>query len=619
MTADRLLQWLTQLLFVVCFLAVLPRAIRSPRRAHVDTALFFGVLALIVAEQWLFALLGAQPPPLVGALVGILLMALPYLMLRLLDDFADVPTWVKRAAEVGLALATVGLIAVPPPLPPVVVLAYVAYFVALQVYTSVAFLRVGRRSSGVTRRRLQTVAAGSALLGGVLVIAGLQVLAPGLADIWLVLSRLTGLASGLAYFLGFAPPAVLRRAWQEPELREFLGRAASLPRLPTTSQIVHELERGTASALGVSAAALGLWDDDDAVIRFTVAGPTSEVRPGELTVGRAFAEQRAIFTTDARRAFPEHAEQYARNNVRAVMAAPITAGGRRLGVLTAYASRAPIFADDDLRLLQLLADQASVVLESRALIDEASRVRAREEMTRLKDDFLSSAAHDLKTPLTTLVAQAQLLERRTRLKPEQPADLEGIRRMVAEATRLRALVLELLDASRVEHGRLVGGREPLDLVGLARQACERHNGPRHQCRVEGHDRLVGDFDRARVEQLIENLVDNAVKYSPEGGDVVLRLSREGEEARMSVTDQGIGIPSEDLPRLFERFHRGGNVDDRRFAGMGLGLYICRGIVQEHGGRIWASSRIGQGSTFHVALPLHAATPAASEAAGAVRG
>jgi signal transduction histidine kinase len=95
----------------------------------------------------------------------------------------------------------------------------------------------------------------------------------------------------------------------------------------------------------------------------------------------------------------------------------------------------------------------------------------------------------------------------------------------------------------------------------------------------------------------------------------VRLWREGDEARLSVTDQGIGIPTEDLPRLFERFHRGGNVDDRRFAGMGLGLYICRGIVNEHGGRIWATSQVGQGSTFQVALPLHAAVPAAVGAAG----
>ena len=138
-----------------------------------------------------------------------------------------------------------------------------------------------------------------------------------------------------------------------------------------------------------------------------------------------------------------------------MLAAPITVGDRRLGVLSVYARGAPIFADEDLALVQLLADQAAVVLESRALIDEAARVRAREEVARLKEDFLSAAAHDLKTPLTTLVAQAQLLERRATRHPEAPADLTSIQRMVAETNRLRTLVLELLDAARTEQGRLV--------------------------------------------------------------------------------------------------------------------------------------------------------------------
>ncbi|HEV8634564.1 MAG TPA: ATP-binding protein [Chloroflexota bacterium] len=605
MSADSLLQLLTQLLFFGIFVAVLARAIRRPLASHVDTAVFFGVIALLVIEQWIQPLIGDEPGPIVSALNGGLFMALPYLMLRLLDDFAGVPPPVKRTAEAGLALSVLGLF-LARPLPPWATLLYVAYFLALQLYVAVAFVREAARSSGVTRRRLQTVALGSAFLGLLLLVVGLQVALPGLRDLWSIGTRLAGLAAGLCYFLGFAPPGVLRRAWQEPELRAFLGRAAALPRLATTAAIIAELERGAALSLGVPKATIGTWDEESGAIRFSL-GP---LRPGELTAGRAFQEQRPLFTQDAPAAFPSHRDLYERSNFRAVMAAPITAGQKRLGVLVASAPRAPLFAEDDLVLLQLLADQAAVVLESRALIDQAARVRAREEMTRLRDDFLSSVAHDLKTPLTTLVAQAQLLERRTQLKPDAPADMAGIRRLVSEATRLRGLVLELLDASRAEHGRLIAAKEPVDLTEVARRACERHNVGRDRCRLEAAsrsggagDRLAGDFDRTRIEQLFDNLIANAVKYSPEGGDVEVRLWREGDEAHITVTDQGIGIPTEDLPRLFQRFHRGSNVDDRRFAGMGLGLYICRGIVEEHGGRIWATSRVGAGSTFHVALPL----------------
>jgi len=118
--------------------------------------------------------------------------------------------------------------------------------------------------------------------------------------------------------------------------------------------------------------------------------------------------------------------------------------------------------------------------------------------------------------------------------------------------------------------------------------------------------VVASVDAPRFEQVITNLVENGLKYSPEGGEVRVTLARAGDEARITVEDHGIGISQEDVPLVFERFHRGRNVDDRRFAGMGLGLYITRGIVEQHGGRTWVESTPGQGSTFYVSLPLESA-------------
>src|SRR5207244_12703351 len=123
------------------------------------------------------------------------------------------------------------------------------------------------------------------------------------------------------------------------------------------------------------------------------------------------------------------------------------------------APRAPVFANSDLELVQLLADQAAVILDSRALIDEAAHVAAREEAARLKEDFLSSAAHDLKTPLTGIVTQAQVLRRRVERDPTAPADRVGLDRLLDQSQRLKNLVLELLDVSRLEQGSLVGERE----------------------------------------------------------------------------------------------------------------------------------------------------------------
>jgi two-component system, OmpR family, sensor kinase len=244
-----------------------------------------------------------------------------------------------------------------------------------------------------------------------------------------------------------------------------------------------------------------------------------------------------------------------------------------------------------------------VILESRTLLDEATRMHAREEATRLREDFLSAAAHDLKTPLTTLIGKAQLMERLALRSPSAPADLAGLQLLVREGQRLRQIVLELLDAARAEQGRLVGQRTAVDLVALAEEVCARHSVEHHSCIVESRSPVIGMYDSFRIMQLLENLIENGVKYSPQGGDVQLNIWSDTEWAFISVSDQGIGIPAGDLPHIFERFYRAANVDDRHFAGMGLGLFICRGIVEQHGGRIHVSSRPGAGSRFQIELPL----------------
>jgi signal transduction histidine kinase len=416
--------------------------------------------------------------------------------------------------------------------------------------------------------------------------------------------QLFGLLSAIAYFVGFAPPRFLKRAWQEPELRAFLQRAASLPRVPDTRSIVAALERGAASTLGARAT-IGIYDPAANVLHFEDPHEVlpNEVGPSRFLVWRVFEEQSAAYYPQVARAHPELTDAYRRARVASALIAPISAGERRLGALEVYTDRPPVFSEDDLALVQLFADQAAVILESRALIDEAARVRAHEEATRLKEDFLSAAAHDLKTPLTTLVAQAQFLERQAQARPEAPADVGGIHRIVREARRLSALVVELLDASRLEQGRIVGEFEPVDLVEMARQVARRDSYRTHRIEVSADAPVVGTYDARRIEQVVENLVDNAVKYSAESSTVRVRVAHRDGQATVDVSDEGIGIPAEDLPHVFERFHRGSNVDDRRFAGMGLGLFICKGIVEQHGGRIWVESTAGAGSTFHVALPL----------------
>lgn len=608
MTALELVSLLTQAIFVFIFVLVVWGMVRRPTAAGLDIALFFGAIAVAIVESRVVTTLGLPQAELVSDVVAILVIAMPYLLLRLVDDFSHVPAAVKRLAEIGLLLSAAAFVATEGTVPPPFLLAIVIYFAALSLYCAVAFVRAAGRSTGVTRRRLQAVAAGTLLFGLAILAAGFTpLLPPSLAGLANGATQVAALASAIAYFIGFAPPQILRRAWQEPELRAFLRRAASLPRLPDTPSIVRALQDGAGSTLGARAT-IGLYDAPTNTLRFQDPHGVlpNEIGPSEFLAWRVFETQRAEYFADAARAHPGLASSYRSHGVRSLLIAPISAADQRLGALEAYTDHQPVFSEDDLDLVRLLADQAAVILESRALIDEAARVRAHEEAARLKDDFISAAAHDLKTPLTTLVAQAQFLERRAETQPSAPSDLPGLRRIVREAKRLSSLVIELLDASRLEQGKLVGEREPVDLVELAREVAHRDSYQGRRIEVSADAPVVGSYDPRRIGQVLENLVENAVKYSPDESEVRVAVVARDGEALIDVIDQGIGIPPGDLPEIFNRFHRGSNVDDRRFAGMGLGLFICKGIVEEHGGRIWVESRVGAGSAFHVALPLEGA-------------
>ena len=605
MSALELIRWLSQGMYVLVFLLVAWRTARRPTPAHLDMTIFFGILALVVVQSRIVEALAVTLPEWLNDIVITLVIALPYVLLRLVDDFTVVPRWLKRGAELGMAALAIATFATPGAVPvaPLLV-SIVVYFAGLAFYCGGQFTLAARRSKGVTKRRMQAISLGTIAIGLNIVAGGLGRLLPEPDRTILAgIGQLLGLGAAIGFYLGFAPPAILRRAWQAPELRLFLTRAAQLPRLPATLDIVRELEAGAAASTG-SQARIALWQEDERTLRMWVPGSDEafDIQPGQHFAGRAFEQQRTLFSADPTRENPQGADIYRRLRIGAVIAAPITAGERRLGVLLLFAERPPIFSVSDAELAQMLADQAAVILESRALIDHAARVRAREEATRLKEDFVSAAAHDLKTPLTTVVAQAQFLERKALRDPSAPADIGGLQRIVREGQRLATLVTDLLDAARLEQGRLLAEREPVDLGAVVTEVVARQQPGAHSCEVDVRGAVVGTYDRRRIEQLVENLVENGKKYSPEATPVRLAVWQQDGEARISVRDHGIGIPASDLPRIFERFSRASNVDDRRFHGMGLGLYICRGIVEEHGGRIWVESELGKGTTFHVALP-----------------
>jgi signal transduction histidine kinase len=601
-TAD-FLRYLTWVIFSLIGLWTVAQAVRRPSRVNIDIGLLFGGLTVAIVIAALVRAGAIEPNPLVARTTSTALIAMPYLLVRLMDDVIGVSRRLMRlfSALFMLSMAIVWVDALQQ-------IALVPVFLLLSLlatlgYVVVAGVRATRRATGITRRRLLAVSVGTLLLACNFAAGSLPAVLPISEDDARSLVDVFGVLAGVSFFIGFTPPRWLRRVWQGPELRAFLAGTAALPQLPDFDTMLRRIEQGAAAALGAPGARIGLWDDGAQTMRFTIDGdPLDVALASDVPAARAFRLQHPVFSPttvydpalDARYRFGTTA--------RAVLAAPITVSARRLGVLVVYGPRAPIFSDDDLVLLTLLADQIAVVLEGRRLNEEAALVRAREEAARLKEDFLSTAAHDLKTPLTTLVAQTQLMERRAARNPEAPVDQVGLRRLRAESERLRAMVLELLDAAQAERGQALEQRAPFDLAACIRDVARRHATERHSITVDAPDALVGRYDEQRLTQLVENLIENAVTYSPAGGAIAVRLWRDDAGDHLVVADQGIGIPNEDLPHLFERFHRGSNVDDRRFPGWGLGLSICRRIAEQHGGTIAVSSRLGAGSTFHVTLP-----------------
>ena len=287
-----------------------------------------------------------------------------------------------------------------------------------------------------------------------------------------------------------------------------------------------------------------------------------------------------------------------------LLAVPLRARGRPLGALILLTFTPRTLGVEDLRFAEDLADRVALSVDNVLLFREARQAVAQ------RDEFFTVAAHELRTPTTSLKLNVQSLLRGARrgeagqLPASLMAKLENVDR---NAGRLNALVNELLDVTRIHAGRLRLDLEQVDLTALVQDVAARFELPATQAHSPIHLELsgpaVGAWDRLRLEQVVTNLLSNALKYGA-GKPVRLRVSADATCARLVVRDEGIGIAPESLPRLFGRFERA--VSERHYGGLGLGLYITRQIVEALGGSVSVVSAPGAGATFTVELPLQAA-------------
>jgi PAS domain S-box-containing protein len=244
--------------------------------------------------------------------------------------------------------------------------------------------------------------------------------------------------------------------------------------------------------------------------------------------------------------------------------------------------------------------------EQQLLLEREARAQM-EAVERMRDSFLTVLAHELRTPLTALLGNAQLLLRRAQRETDLSDRIKRTMKVIInQAVRLNDMISLQLDIARLHTAQLHVERTVLDVGAVARQVVEEFlpASTSHTVAYAGSNTpLLVKGDELRLIQVLQNLVQNAIKYSPAGGKVQIQVERHNTAVHIAVSDEGIGIPESELPHLFQRFYRASNVDERQISGLGVGLYVVKELVRLHEGTVSVVSEEGRGSTFTIRLPL----------------
>ena len=314
--------------------------------------------------------------------------------------------------------------------------------------------------------------------------------------------------------------------------------------------------------------------------------------------------QSVISETDA----PNAGSDLRALGIKSAMIVPLIAGDKIVGSLMFLSTRPERhYSLDDLNLAEDLTRRASLAINNARLYNEA------QQALRVRDQFLSIAAHELKTPITSIMGTAQLLQRSAeREGSANPRDIRRLQLLNDQTRRLNRLLDSLLNLSRLEAGQLTIDQNEVDIVTLSQRTTEEIRIALESHTIEffsEEDSILIAGDELRLEQVLQNLLQNAIKYSPDGGTVRVEVRRLNDmQATISVSDQGMGIPSEAIPLLFSRFYRAESPSAKQISGIGLGLYVVKEIVTMHGGAIEVASTEGKGSTFTFRLPLFQGQP-----------
>jgi signal transduction histidine kinase len=288
-----------------------------------------------------------------------------------------------------------------------------------------------------------------------------------------------------------------------------------------------------------------------------------------------------------------------------ILGVPMHGDSEPVGVIEALNKLEGKFAEEDVAILTILADMAGVAVEKARLIDALQSANQQlSELDRLKSSFIAVASHELRTPLAVILGYVSHL--RDAAPPEKAHQFDSV---LDAAVRLRSLIQDMLNLQYVDAEETTVEQALVNLTDLIRDivASRDEMAMAKQQRIERNlpdDPLRVLADVSMIQVVLENLIANAIKFTPERGRITVSLAQQGDEAWVTVADNGIGVREDQLDRIFNRFYQVESHLSRNYEGMGLGLAIAKDLVELNGGRIWAQSKLGEGSQFVVALPVH---------------
>jgi len=370
--------------------------------------------------------------------------------------------------------------------------------------------------------------------------------------------------------------------------------------------------------------AVMLWDQPAGLFRPAAAfGYNAQalselgLRAGEAITGKVFDDGAGRLVSTPERVAEAMADMRPSNRAvmtralgsdalpRCTLAAPIKVGEYKYGVLVLETIRGPtIFSESDLPFVQTISDLIALAIDRDRLAAQADEVREERRAERMRSEVLATLSHELRMPLTAIqgYSSALLLDDVDWSEEKREKFLHMIEE---ESENMQSMLKDILDSSLIDVDQLILERQPVRLQHFARDVAEemQHRAETHRIIVDFPEKFpILEIDPRWTKQVFRNILDNAIKYSPEGGLIVIRGEERPSDVVIMVADQGIGISPEDLIPLFERYFRVRSAASLHIPGTGLGLPIARAIVEGHGGRIWAESNLGEGTTIYFSLP-----------------